>query len=286
MSVLLESFPPNMIGGVVNLKMRLQSSSSVVAEPLDGQTPAYFPVVRAGNAPGAITGEVRYARIDAQSSQSMNILKTGDGGITVGTPLTEDTGYDVYGIVSDDLEDTALIATQHGTALVYPAGWGGVYESVAPLGYVCCNMDNGAGVFNRILPFVQVAPGKFMYRSTDAQLAILENWGGAGIVTVQLATSAGTRKAQFPSTAREVDILVVATNDDASVGNLLLYLSGTAITPTYTLGSIGGSAVGNSDSLVVPVPCTGHMDSSDLFMSWSGLPGNPHTSIYALGFTL
>jgi hypothetical protein len=284
MGVLVEGWVPVGVFDDINLKLEFNSSTAVRLFHVDITAPAYVPVYRVDK-----PSEVRMAKIPTNGLPiAMNVV--GPGGLDKG-PAAENTGYDVYVMVANDLSICAAMACVHGDPLATPAGWGDVYCSRA-IRYFCCNVSDGGqpAVNNGILPFVEVATRKTFYCGEAENQQILLNDNNTALMAITLATSVATSKAQFPATARKVWVKVLASNIDADPdATLSLFLDGgtTAIFSLPNLSSAAGSCA--SKNALVEVPCNGNMDTTALMQAWSSgasEPDAPLVTVVALGYQL
>jgi hypothetical protein len=277
MSVLVENWPPVSVYADVNLKLLYSTATKVQLVPIDGDAPAYIPVIKVG------TSEVRMAKIEAGDALNIETTVQGIGGLEEAT-VKPDTGYDVYVLVKDDLSILGAIAAVHGEALTNPLGYGNVYIS-KPIRYFCVN----AGASNEsIQPFVETAPRETFYAGIGTAVQILAADTDLPKEVVRLAVPP-TIKACFPGTARKVIVQIVASNSDAETGALAIYLNDAA-TPLFTLGNIGpgaGECASKTATVIVPCRNAGTMDATDLMKAWI-TGGTPHCSVdvYALGYQL
>jgi hypothetical protein len=277
MSVLVEGWIPVGVFADINLKMVYTSATAVRLMPVDQSGPAYVPVFKAN-------GEARMALIGVNGFPIVTTTGGIIGGLDVAVP-EEDTGYDVYVLVKDDLSATAGIACIHGNVLVKPAGWGAVYASRA-IRYFCCNVIDGLGVYTGIVPFVETRTRETFYCGEQTNVQIAKDDANPAVHPITLATSAGDRAGQFPATARKVFVEITATDDDdAGSGTLNVFFDG-GTTPIYSLADIGGvnGAVYLKETSI-EVPCSGNMDTAALCVSWTS-GHSPLVNVYALGYQL
>jgi hypothetical protein len=284
MSILVEPLQANPeLAREANLELRY----------IDGHTVRFYPTTVQGG--GFKTALVPVFRVDNPLEKRMAILTdapeidfSADPGeinaIQDGYAVGENTGWDVYILIKDDFTSMCAIACPMDEDLDdedLPAGWGSIYRSQR-IRYVCLNSSID-GDFVGVTPFCNLG-NKTIYRGVLDEHVVLLNEATTNIYPVLFQTVAAAQKAQTPSWAKVVNALIRASNVNASLGQLNVFLDG-GTTMLFQIRGVGTAAGVNRKTVNVKVPLRGTWDTS-LYLSWSGAPGAPRVNVDVMSYEL
>lgn len=203
-----------------------------------------------------------------------------------GGALAADTGYFIHILMDTTLQYIRPWCVPDGTAISPPAGWP---YATPPLRYICCNVDV-EGTNDGIVPFSDVGDGLTIYHACQTYLQVMSANAVVGREAIPLVTTAVARKAQCPTTAVAVKMLVTASNVNANASDFGLYMDNACATPTYQQPNINNNVLGEAEyvEILFDWPIRADLDpDTALYKEWTnGVPGAPSVDAHVMGFWL